>query len=56
MGVAEAGMGRLAASGIPEEAAGAVWTGLLALLLTSKCHHWEAAVVRLQREDQAAKG
>lgn len=43
-GVAEAGMGRLAAPGIPEEVTGAVWTGLLALLLTSECHHWEAAV------------
>lgn len=37
-GVAEAEMGRLAASDVTEEVAGTVWTSLLALLLTHPSH------------------
>ena len=53
--MAEAEMGRLAASDVTEEVAGAVWTSLLALLLTHPSHvsasvaTGKTAVVRLQR-------
>lgn len=38
VGVAQAEMGRLAASDVTEEVTRAVWTSLLALLLPHPCH------------------